>query len=149
MISGFADPASLETFQRSKLDFNDRRRNALFYCMVKELIAMRRQDLAFRTQKPGAADGAVLAGEAWVLRFFAEGNQDRLLIINLGLDLHLDPAPEPLLAPPEGGRWIQKWSSEDPKFGGGGTYLLDAEDNWRIPGNAAVVLQPERYTEEG
>ena len=31
----------------------------------------------------------------------ATSGDDRLLLVNLGRDLHLDPAPEPLLAPPE------------------------------------------------
>ena len=40
-----------------------------------------------------------------MLRFFAPKQADRLLIVNFGPDLHLDPAPEPLLAPPERMRW--------------------------------------------
>jgi maltooligosyltrehalose trehalohydrolase len=148
MRSLFTDPGSIETFQKSKLDFKDRQRNATFYYMVKELIAMRRRDQAFRTQISGALDGAVLGDDAFVLRFFVKDKQDRLLVVNLGLDLHLDPAPEPLLAPPEGCRWTLRWSSEDPRFGGHGTYPLDSEENWRIPGHAAVVLQPEKHQDE-
>jgi maltooligosyltrehalose trehalohydrolase len=144
----FAGPGSIETFEKSKLDFKDRRRNAPFYCMVKELIAMRREDDAFRTQTSGGVDGAVLSTGAFVLRFFMKGQQERLLLINLGLDLYLDPAPEPLLAPPEGCRWTQRWSSEEPRFGGGGTYPLDTDENWRVPGYAAVVLAPEPHHDE-
>jgi maltooligosyltrehalose trehalohydrolase len=67
-----------------------------------------------------------------------------LLIVNLGPDLHLDPAPEPLLAPPRGAGWTLLWSSEDPRYGGSGTPQLEsAFDNWRIPGHAAVVLAPK------
>ena len=78
-------------------------------------------------------DGAVLAPEAFVLRFFGDGGDDRLLLVNLGRDLHLDPAPEPLLAPPANRLWDVLWSSEDPRYGGGGTAPPDTEDNWRIP----------------
>ena len=44
-------------------------------------------------------DGAVL-GPAGVCisRFFAPDGADRLLVVNLGRDLHMNPAPEPLLA---------------------------------------------------
>jgi len=148
MMSSFADPGNIQTFQRSKLDFDDRLRNAPFYLMVKELIAMRHQDGAFRAQLRGSLDGAVLGAEAFVLRFFMKGTtEERLLVINLGPDLHLDPAPEPLLAPPEGCRWIQRWSSEEFRFGGGGTATLDTEENWRIPGHASVVLQPQENQE--
>jgi maltooligosyltrehalose trehalohydrolase len=39
-------------------------------------------------------------------------------------------------------RWLVRWSSEDPRYGGGGTSAGDTEDNWRIPGHAAEVLVP-------
>jgi maltooligosyltrehalose trehalohydrolase len=93
-------------------------------------------------QRPRGVDGAVLAPEALVLRFFGERSDDRLLIVNLGPDLHLFSAPEPLLAPPQGQVWETVLSTEDPRYGGAGTAPLDAEDNWRIPGHAAVVLHP-------
>ena len=67
--------------------------------------------LCWRAQRPRGVDGAVLGPEAFVLRFFGEqstegdGGADRLLLVNLGVDLDLDPAPEPLLAPPAGALW--------------------------------------------
>jgi maltooligosyltrehalose trehalohydrolase len=63
--------------------------------------------------------------------------------VNFGHDLHFDPAPEPLLAPPEYMHWETLWSSEDPCYGGFGTPPLESDDNWRIPGEAAVVLFPK------
>jgi len=63
--------------------------------------------------------------------------------VNLGADLHLCIAPEPLLAPPERRRWDILWSSESPKYGGAGTAALETEDGWHIPGHAAVLLVPE------
>ena len=65
-----------------------------------------------------------------------------LLLVNLGADLYLDPAPEPLLAPPEGRLWVVLWSSEDPRYGGGGTPPLETKNNWRIPGHSAVAMRP-------
>jgi maltooligosyltrehalose trehalohydrolase len=58
------------------------------------------------------------------------------------MDLHLDPAPEPLLAPPQDQVWELLWSSEHPRYGGSGTAPVDGEENWRIPGHAAVVMRP-------
>jgi maltooligosyltrehalose trehalohydrolase len=84
----------------------------------------------------------VLGPQAFVLRWFADVGADRLLVVNLGRDLHLAQAPEPLLAPPENRRWQIQWSSEDVRFGGCGTAELDTVDNWRIPGEAAVLLAP-------
>jgi maltooligosyltrehalose trehalohydrolase len=109
----------------------------------RDLIRLRREDCVFRSQGAGGLDGAVLGNEAFVLRYFGEGGDDRLLIVNLGIDLHLNPAPEPLLAPPERMRWSVLWSSEDTRYGGYGAYCPDtASDNWLLPGHAAVVLRP-------
>ncbi len=90
----------------------------------------------------------MLSSEAFLLRFFGEQGDDRLLLVNLGVNLHLDPAPEPLLAPPDGSEWITQWSSEDPKYGGIGTPPLDSDENWRIPGHAAVLLKPNRKSDD-
>ena len=79
----------------------------------------------------------------FVLRFFGEDGDDRLLVVNLGRDLPLAPAPEPLLAPPQDRGWTILWSSEDPRYGGGGTAPLEGAANWHMPGHAAVVLRPE------
>ena len=96
----------------------------------------------FRAQGRGGLDGAVLGPEAFVLRYFGGDGDDRLLLVNMGIDLCLNPAPEPLLAPPEGRRWVLLWSSEDPRYGGSGTYPPDTDENWRLPGHAAIVMRP-------
>jgi maltooligosyltrehalose trehalohydrolase len=88
-------------------------------------------------------DGAVLAPEAFVLRFFGEDGNDRLLLVNLGRDLELRAQPEPLLAPAEGAKWKQLWSSEHPRYGGFGTPEL-GEGSWKISGHSAVVLATDR-----
>jgi maltooligosyltrehalose trehalohydrolase len=87
-------------------------------------------------------DGAVLGLEVFVLRFFRAYSDDRLLVINLGSDLHLDPAPEPLLAPPEGMDWTILWSSEDRRYGRDGVTPLEDAGNWHLLGQAATVLRP-------
>ena len=135
------DPGDPATFERCKLDFAERAapRRGLRAAPRPAAAAPRGPGLP-RASGRGGVDGAVLGPEAFVLRFFGDDGDDRLLLVNLGRDLHLDPAPEPLLAPPEGRRWDVLWSSEDPRYGGGGTPPLDTEDNWRIPGEAAVVL---------
>jgi maltooligosyltrehalose trehalohydrolase len=99
-------------------------------------------------RRPGQIDGAVLADEAWMLRFFDQDG-DRLLVVNLGDDLVLDPAPEPLLAPVEGQDWRLLWSSEAPRYGGAGIAPLDPSGIWRIPGQAAVILSPDGGDADG
>jgi maltooligosyltrehalose trehalohydrolase len=142
MQERFTNPGDPATFERCKLDQSEREKHREIYDLHRDLLKLRRDEPAFRAQKRRGLDGAVLSSEAFLLRFFGEDGDDRLLMVNLGIDLHLDPAPEPLLAPPEGAEWTIRWSSENPKYGGIGTPPLDSEENWQIPGHAAVVLQP-------
>lgn len=136
------DPADPETFRQCVLDLSERKTHGAIYKMHKDLIRLRKSEPVFRSQRVGGVDGAVLSADAFVLRFFAENGQDLLMIVNLGLDLDLNPAPEPLLAPPEGMRWQTLWSSENPEYGGSGTPPLETSQGWRIPGHATVVMLP-------
>jgi maltooligosyltrehalose trehalohydrolase len=146
MQATIADPADPGTFARCKLDFLEREEHSVVYELHRDLIHLRQRDAVFRAQRSRGVDGAVLGSAAFVLRFFGESAGDRLLLINLGRDLHLDPAPEPLLAPSEDGGWHMLWSSEDPRYGGHATPALETAENWRLPGEAAVVLTSKQST---
>ena len=134
------NPELEDTFERCKLDFADCEKHAEVLAMHRDLIRLRQDDPLLGKAVRGTFDGAVLSTSAFVLRFFGRALDDRLLIINLGAHVHLDPAPEPLLAPPLGCKWEVAWSSEDPRYGGGGTPPLDSEENWHLPAEAAVLL---------
>lgn len=142
MQAQLTDPGDIATFRRSVLDRGERQKNAAIYALHRDLLALRRDDPVFGHRSAGV-DGAVLAEESWMLRFFDEDGADRLLIVNLGSDLVLDPAPEPLLAPIEGRVWRLLWSSEAPRYGGAGIVPLDPQGIWRFPGQAAIVLIPQ------
>jgi maltooligosyltrehalose trehalohydrolase len=111
-----APPEALETFERCKLDWSERDTHHEALAFHKELIALRQ---AYPTE---LLDGAVLGEHALVLRF----KDDRLLLVNLGPELDLDPVAEPLLA----GSWSVLWSSSDQKF-----------EEWRIPAECAILLK--------
>src|SRR5690606_23713592 len=101
-------------------------------------------DPVFSGAVPTAFDGAVLGEEAFVLRWCSPDGRpalERLMLVNLGRDLRLVHAPEPLLAPPPGGRWRLAWSSEAPQYGGNGTPPVETE-SWNLPSASAVVLLP-------
>ena len=137
------DPIDPRTFRACKLDFADRERHADVYALYRDLLHLRRDDPVFGRPRRGGVDGAVLGDEAFALRFFGEGaDGDRLLLVNLGVDLALGPAPEPLLAPVEGRPWRVVWSSEDPRYGGGGIRPIRSGEAWHLTGHAAVVLGP-------
>lgn len=141
--SCFDDPSALETFERSKVDHSEVQKHAEMYALHRDLLRLRREDPVISRQGADGMDGAVLSQACFLIRFFSPGYQrDRLLLVNLGTDLELNPAPEPLLAPPHCTQWVKLWSSEDPQYAGCGTAALDTEENWRIPGQAAVLLHP-------
>jgi maltooligosyltrehalose trehalohydrolase len=140
-----ADPGARETFERCKLDFSERERHAAAYALHCDLLRLRREDAVLRASR---IDGAVLGPDAFVLRYFAPDGADRVLLVNLGRDLLLDVAPEPLLAPPDGCRWEIGWSSESPIYGGKGASPVERDDAWHVPGDAAVLLTPERIEED-
>jgi maltooligosyltrehalose trehalohydrolase len=137
------EPGSEKTFLRSKLDFSERAKNSSTYELHRDLIKLRKEDPVFSNPRAGGVDGAVLGPEAFALRFFGENGGHRLLLVNLGPDLQLDPAPEPLLAPLEGTSWKTIWSSELPRYGGSGMAPLEAKGGWTIPGQCAVAMEPD------
>ncbi len=104
---------------------------------------LRELSLDYFAGGPATEWGAALSSHAFVIWFFGEGGRDRLLVVNLGLPLGLDGVPEPLLAPPAGAEWQLIWSSEDPRYGGGGTPNA-ARRGLLAPGQAAIVLVPSR-----
>ena len=154
----YDNPEREETFRKCILDFSEREKHAGIYALHRDLLKLRRDDAVFTRPRGRGLDGAVLGREAFLLRFFAKDigdarsssfqeNGDRLLIVNLGIDLNLHPAPEPLLAPPCGGKWRTVFSTESICYGGSGSPPVeDDEGDWRLPGHAAVVLTPENVS---
>ncbi|HEX7446907.1 MAG TPA: malto-oligosyltrehalose trehalohydrolase [Pirellulales bacterium] len=135
----FADPCDVRTFEACQLDLSERARHAEVYQLHRDLLALRRDDPVFAAQRAERLFGAVLGPEAFVLRFFGDEAGDRLLLVNLGRDLQWGSLAEPLLAAPPQSDWRILWSSEDPRYGGSGTGLLDTS-HWHLPGHAAIVL---------
>ena len=154
MIATLPDPSAMETFTQSKLNWDERTRphHREMLAFHTELLRMRREDPVLKqSQRQRKVDGAILNHDSFIIRFFGDHDDDRLLVINLGTDLHQMITPEPLLAPPPGKRWMTILSTEEPRFGGHGMAELEtrgeawrqANDNWRIPGRSATLLGPE------
>ena len=134
------NPGDPATFEPCKLDLSEREKHAAAYAFHRDLLKLRREDPVFRAQT--RVDGAVLGPEAFVLRFFGEAGEDRLLVVNLGTELHLTVVAEPLVAPPPGKRWKKLWSSEEPAYGGSGMPPVERNENWVLAGQSAAVLAP-------
>jgi maltooligosyltrehalose trehalohydrolase len=143
ILSLMPDPGARQTFELCRLNPDERWANKEVLALHRDLLKLRREDPAFRRQHRRGVDGAVLGPNAFVLRYFLEGNEDRLLLVNLGRDLPLPEAPEPLLAPPAGKSWVVRWASENWAYGGSGFAPPESSDGvWRIMGESAVVLIP-------
>jgi maltooligosyltrehalose trehalohydrolase len=135
-------PDDPETFAGCKLDWSEVETHHETVALHRDLLRLRREDPTLRLQERGGIDGAVLGENAFVLRFFGPAEDDRLLLVNLGVDLELHAMPEPLLAPPEGHDWRLLWSSEHPAYGGSGAPAPSPDEAWVLPGHAALVMTP-------
>jgi maltooligosyltrehalose trehalohydrolase len=138
------DPASRSTFERSKLRWADRREHEAQFALHKDLLALRREDPLFRRQRSDLIEAAALSADCLVLRYFSEEEDDasdRLLIVNLGIQLTYSPSPEPLLAPPPHCRWELMWTSETVRYGGRTTPAVETPEGWNLPAETAVVLR--------
>jgi maltooligosyltrehalose trehalohydrolase len=135
-------PDDPQTFSRCKLDFSEREKNRELYDLHIDLLKLRRGDSRFRLQSSGGIDGAVLGPASFVLRYFSEQKDDRLLIVNFGERQILQPAGEPLLAPPSGFRWETLWTSDAPRYGGADSMALATEEQWLLPAESTVALRP-------
>ncbi|TRW97195.1 malto-oligosyltrehalose trehalohydrolase [Candidatus Methylobacter oryzae] len=150
MQARLPDPGDPLTFTHSKLNLDDRYLHKEEYALHRDLLKLRRNDPVFQaSQQSCRIEGAVLNADAFAIRFFGENpGDDRLLLINLSRDIHLVPAPEPLLAPPKDCIWDVMWASEDPCYGGMGMPPWPRKGNWHIQGESAVVLTPVNPTKE-
>ncbi len=142
MTAALADPAAPRTLATSKLDWSEWERHAGVVAMHRDLLRLRKGEPAIAQQGRGARlDGAVLAEEAFFLRYFAaDGGDDRLLFLNLGRDRPMGSIADPLTAPPKARHWEAIWSSEHPDYGGSGRYPSDMSQFWMLPGNSALLF---------
>ena len=136
------DPASPSTFERCKLDFSERQTHAPLYALHADLLALRRRDPCFGAQRGDWMHTAQLGPRALLARFF-HPDAHRLIVLNLGDDLALDPAPEPLLAPRMGKRWRHLLGSEAVRYGGKGYAEPHRDGVWHLTARSASVFIEE------
>ncbi|HET9370879.1 MAG TPA: DUF3459 domain-containing protein, partial [Vicinamibacterales bacterium] len=140
--SALDPPHAAATFERCVLDHTNTPEGPATALLYRDLIAMRHAERP--TLVDAEIDGAVLPGEAFLLRYYARGSaakSDRLLVVNLGGPVELPLLANPLLAWPDRGRpWQAGWSSEDRKYGGAGEGLATGQPRWRLPAESAYWL---------
>ncbi|HEX3895522.1 MAG TPA: malto-oligosyltrehalose trehalohydrolase [Rudaea sp.] len=135
-----ANPGDAATFDACKL--NPAQRDERTVALFRDLLTMRREDTVLSGKRRIRVVGAVLRDDAFVLRWFGHDDDDRLLLVNFGLDLHRETIAEPLLAPPANHCWQQAWCSEDLRYGGIGGYPYKPDGAWHLAANSATLLRP-------
>jgi maltooligosyltrehalose trehalohydrolase len=134
-------PGRRETFEGCKLNLAERETERPFYDLHRDLIRLRREDSRFQKQIPAGVDGAVLGEQSFLLRYFGEANDERLLVVNFGPAQSFVPGPEPLLAPAFGFEWEMIWSSDDQRYAGPGATTPISDEGWSLPAEATIALR--------
>ncbi|MBW9114798.1 malto-oligosyltrehalose trehalohydrolase [Rhizobium cauense] len=140
-----AIPGARTTFERSKLAWSEREANADIVALHRDLLAIRRQIKAISAPNTALRplDGSVLDKSAFLLRYFAVEPQDeRVLLVNLGVDLAVSSLADPLFSPPGGYQWEGVWWSEDFSYGGAGKPPVGLQKRWTLSADSAMLLAP-------
>jgi maltooligosyltrehalose trehalohydrolase len=144
MLSLLPLPSAPATLESSTLDWRERDRNGSVVRFHSDLISLRRSDpvLAEVGTPAVTVETAAMSDDLLVVHYQSKDGE-RLLIVNLGEDRLLEITSEPLLAPPAGHDWQQRWSSEHPEYGGTGSLEFASAEPWLIPGRTATLLEPQ------
>lgn len=140
-------PHDPDSFSRCKLPWNELETSQACWKLHRDLLKLRREDAVFSLHDMQRIEAAVLADQAFVLRYLGDG-EERLLLANFGRDVRLSPCPEPLLAPPENAVWEEFWTSESPDYGGWGIGPVMVENGWYLPADSVVLLRSIPATEK-
>ncbi len=138
-----ARPHDPDTFRRCKLDLSQRQKHRAIYDLHIDLLKLRHEDPVFHQQRIDRLDTAVLTADCLAVRFFDDDGQDRLLLMNLGGNLRLDPLPHPLLTPPDGKNWQLLFNSNDARYGGPDASFDLTAGALAIPDETTLVLKAE------
>lgn len=135
------------TFAQCKLDHSEKEKNLNLFRLHKELIRLRKEDPIFKKVTFLKFDGAVLNEDAFLIRFFGDRANDRLIIINFGVDFIFNPAPEPLMAINRELEWEILFSSDSLEYGGEGI-IKKQKPYWKISGHSAIVYKTYKVREK-
>lgn len=141
--SRILNPCDRATFEGCRLDWDERARNTHWLALHRDLIAIRRSDVTLTARGAHGLDSATPWPEIGALRFAgATADEDRLLIVNTGIDRKVPTVPDPLFAAGYDRGWDLVISTDAHEYGGRGVVPPWSEDGWIFPGRSAVLLKP-------
>jgi maltooligosyltrehalose trehalohydrolase len=145
--AGIPAPHAQDTFLACKLDHSEWERNQACVRLHRDLLKLRREDAIFSQQRTDWMHGVVLGLDAFALRWSVDDDDDRLIVVNLGPDLHPSSFPEPLVAPPRDREWELLWSSEAAEYGGCAAAPVDSSNRWYLYSQSLAVLKAVSKTD--
>src|SRR5690606_8839361 len=123
------DPQEEETFLRSKLCWNEIRlpQHARILELYRELLRLRRTTPAIASRSRDTVRSDILGKSVAGLAFYENGRPSVLLVVCLQGGGRRDPAEKPFASLPRGERWRPVLSTNEPRFGGTGSAVLESE----------------------
>lgn len=139
-----ADPCDPATAAACRLDWEERARHGRWLALHRDLIALRRADPTLAARGRHGLDTAVPWPSVGALRFIGEtAADDRLLVVNTGVDRRAATVADPLFSAGRGVGWRTLFSSDARPYGGRGAVpAYSHEEGWIFPGRSAVLLAP-------
>jgi maltooligosyltrehalose trehalohydrolase len=138
------DPCDERTFRGCVLDWTERDRNVHWLAFHRDLARLRRGDPVIARRGRDGMDGSTPFPTIGALRLAAPDGDDRLLIVNTGIDLKVPTIPDPLFSAGPGVGWRILFTTDAHEYGGRGTVPPWTEEGWNIPGRSTVLLAPDR-----
>jgi maltooligosyltrehalose trehalohydrolase len=138
------DPQAPETFQRSKLRWEEREEppHAGVLRLYRELLGLRRSESALRIPDRERFSVAELGEASLALRRSAESGSEFLLVVNFRGEIRVELGEDDVTASPAEARWCFELASEEPRFGGGGGWgRLEPDGVLHLMGPGAVLLR--------
>jgi maltooligosyltrehalose trehalohydrolase len=144
MREALDNPGDERAFAQCKLlRGDDARHNQWSLELHRDLLQLRRSDpVLSRLGTPEVVIESSSPADDLLLIRYLSAHGSRLLVVNLGPDL-LCPMNDPLLAAQPGTTWALLWSSERPRYGGGGALPFPDEARWFIRGSSATILSAD------
>ena len=139
-------PADSEaTFARCKLDLSERTRARRGVRAPPRPAGDPARGPGHSRQRGRCASTAPCSSPALFVCATASGDaDDRLLVVNLGVDCVAGAGARAAAGAAVEGEWDVLWSSESPAYGGSGRAPLVPEDGWHVPGESALLLASRR-----
>lgn len=135
------DPQAESTFQASKLDPDDRQRNAGVLELYRTLLSMRRDDPVLSVGELGSTDAYAPSAQIVAIHRW-RGDDHRVLIANFGYTVEMPPEWLSRIAGGPDDTWDLVLSTAEAPFGSEGQSLvIDAEArSMRMPARTAAIF---------